>query len=96
MQRMSSSSQTNSALIFIFVNIFPNEVPKNSLVLNVSGGRPLSARENLNRHGLRNIDYFAFNKISNLKLTPIRFNEGFEEEFLANQEKYKWAYLLES
>ena len=30
MQRMSSSSQTNSALIFIFVNIFPNEVPKNS------------------------------------------------------------------
>ena len=30
MQRMSSSSQTNSALIFIFVNIFPNEIPKNS------------------------------------------------------------------
>ena len=71
-----------------------SEVPKNSLVLNVSGGRPLSARENLNRHGLKNIDYFAFNKISNLKLTPIRFNEGFEDEFLANKDKYQWAYQL--
>ena len=69
-------------------------VPKNALVLNASGGRPLSARARLNSEGLRNLDYFAFSKVSGLSLMPMRFNEGFQEEFLSNRSKYEWAYQL--
>lgn len=69
-------------------------VPKNALVLNVSGGRPLSAKARLENEELINLDYFAFSKVSGLPLLPIRFNEGFEDEFLANQSKYDWAYQL--
>lgn len=70
------------------------DVLKHALVLNVSGGRPLSARTRLNREGLRNLDYFAFSKASGLPLLPMRFNEGFEAEFLENRAKYEWAYQL--
>lgn len=70
------------------------DVPKNALVLNVAGGRPLSARRRLDEAGLRNLDYFAFYKLSGFPLTPMRFNEGFEEEFNANKENYAWIYGL--
>lgn len=69
-------------------------VPKNALVLNASGGRPLSARLRLNSAGLRNLDYFAFYKASGLSLLPMRFNEGFENEFSENIAKYEWIYGL--
>lgn len=70
------------------------EVPKNSLVLNVAGGRPLSAKHRLDEANLRNLDYFAYYKYSGLTLTPMRFNEGFQEEFIENKEKYEWVYQL--
>lgn len=69
-------------------------VPKNALVLNVAGGRPLSARQRLDEAGLRNLDYFSFYKHSGIPLIPMRFNEGFEEEFNANEDKYVWIYSL--
>ncbi|MBU3580980.1 FkbM family methyltransferase [Polynucleobacter sp. AP-Capit-er-40B-B4] len=69
-------------------------VPQNSLVLNVAGGRPLSARTRLNALGLQNLDYFAFSKIAPLPLRELRFNEGFEREFLENNNKYQWIYNL--
>lgn len=69
-------------------------VPKNALVLNVAGGRPLSARDRLNDFGLQNLDYFAFSKICHLDLRELRFNEGFNEEFFRNKEKYAWVYQL--
>jgi FkbM family methyltransferase len=68
------------------------DVPKNALVLNASGGRPLTARHRLDLVGLRNLDYFAFYKLSGLPLLPMRFNEGFEEEFLANRDQYTWVH----
>ncbi|QWD83806.1 FkbM family methyltransferase [Polynucleobacter sp. MWH-P3-07-1] len=70
------------------------QVPKNSLVLNVAGGRPLSAREKLNQLSLQNLDYFAFSKISKFPFLPLRFNEGFQDEFLSNKQKYNWIYQL--
>jgi FkbM family methyltransferase len=71
-----------------------NEISKNALVLNVTGGRPLTARQRLNEAGLRNLDYFAFCKLSGLPLKQIRFNEGFEEEYGTNRARYEWIYGL--
>jgi FkbM family methyltransferase len=70
------------------------QVPKNALVLNVAGGRPLSAREKLNQLGLQNLDYFAFSKISKFPFMPLRFNERFQDEFLLNKQKFNWIYRL--
>lgn len=70
------------------------DVPKHALVLNVAGGRPLSARQRLDEAGLRNLDYFSFYKNSGISLIAMRFNEGFEEEFNANEENYAWIYGL--
>lgn len=66
------------------------DLPKNALVLNAAGGRPLSAKQRLDEAGLRNLDYFAFFKFSGFSLTPMRFNEGFEEEFNSNKGNYFW------
>jgi len=70
------------------------EVPKDSIVLNVSGGRPLSARRRLEEAGLRNLDYFAFHELSGLPLAEMRFNEGFKAEFSGNKDKYDWVKSL--
>lgn len=69
-------------------------VPKNALILNVAGGQPLSAKQRLDDEGLRNLDYFSFYRLSGLPLTEMRFNEGFENEFSQNKEKYEWIYSL--
>lgn len=70
------------------------DVPKEALVLNVAGGRPLSARKKLNQAGFRNIDYFSFYKFSGFPLIEARFNEGFSEEFNSNIVHYHWIYNL--
>jgi FkbM family methyltransferase len=67
-------------------------VPRNALVLNASGGRPLTAQSNLTRRGLRNSDYFSFARISKLPLPEIRFNEGFKSAFRTNQAKYESVF----
>ncbi|WP_414159394.1 FkbM family methyltransferase [Pseudomonas sp. BNK-45] len=68
------------------------DIPKDALVLNVAGGRPLSAKQRLDEANLRNLDYFAFYKYSGFSLTPMRFNENFQEDFSKNKEKYEWIY----
>lgn len=65
-------------------------VPANALVLNAAGGRPLSAKRRLDELGLENLDYFAFAKYAGLPLIPVVFNEGFSEEFPANEAEYRW------
>lgn len=70
------------------------DVPKDALVLNSAGGRPLSARKRLSEAGLRNLDYFSFYRLSGLSLIEMRFNEGFSEEYSANEEQYSWIYDL--
>lgn len=66
------------------------DVPADSLVLNAAGGRPLSAKRRLDELGLENLDYFAFAKYAGLPLVPVVFNEGFGEEFQANEAEYRW------
>ena len=69
-----------------------SDVPKNALVLNVAGGRPLSAESRLSQAGLRNLDYFSFYRMSGLPLVEMRFNEGFQHEFRDNRKEYEWIY----
>lgn len=70
------------------------DIPPKSMVLNASGGRPLSAKYKLDSVGLSNLDYFAFYQITRLALPEVRFNEGFEHEYLDNKQKYAWIYDL--
>ncbi|MBP6421257.1 MAG: FkbM family methyltransferase [Propionivibrio sp.] len=66
------------------------DIPADALVLNAAGGRPLSAKRRLDELGLENLDYFAFAKYAGLPLIPVVFNEGFSEEFQANEVEYRW------
>ncbi|NBF09327.1 FkbM family methyltransferase [Pseudomonas sp. Fl4BN1] len=70
------------------------DIPKDSLVLNVAGGRPLSAKRRLDESNLRNLDYFTFYRYSGASLPSMRFNEGFKEEFIENINNYEWIYKL--
>jgi FkbM family methyltransferase len=70
------------------------EVPKDALVLNAAGGRPLTARRTLTRLGLRNIDYFAFYRYSGLPLRGVVFNEGFAEDYVRRRKEYDWVLGL--
>lgn len=68
------------------------EVPKNSLILVVSGGKPLTVMQQLKAFDLEALDYFAFFRWSGLSLTPVVFNEGFERDFSENNDQYQWIY----
>ena len=70
------------------------EIPADLLVLALSGGRPLTVKDKLDAQGVRNLDYFAFQKIANIPLRAIVFNEGFEEDFRANADRYAWVRSL--
>jgi FkbM family methyltransferase len=69
-----------------------SDVPKDALVLNAAGGRLKTARRYLTAARLRNLDYFAFFKMSGLPLIEARFNEGFQLEFETNRDHYNFVY----
>jgi FkbM family methyltransferase len=66
------------------------DVPRDALVLNAAGGRPLTARRHLDALGLENLDYFAFLKWSGLPLAPVVFNDGFAQDHAAHAAEYEW------
>src|SRR5690606_5671339 len=61
------------------------DLPSDAMVLAVSGGRPLTVRKLLDDRGIRNVDYFALHRWGGLGLPEAVFNEGFQQEFDANQ-----------
>ena len=65
-------------------------VPRDALVINAAGGRPLTAKARLDALGLANLDYFAFLKVAGLPLAPVVFNEGFGEDYVAHADQYAW------
>jgi FkbM family methyltransferase len=65
------------------------QVPADALILIASGGRTLTAIDKLQSLGFECLDYFAFYKHSQLALADIVFNEGFQQEFEANQAQYE-------
>ena len=71
-----------------------SEIAKDALVLAASGGRPLTVRDKLDKLGVEHLDYFSLCKWSGAHLREVVFNEGFSEEFLANEAQYLWAYEL--
>lgn len=69
-------------------------VPKDALVLILSGGKPLSAIERVESFGLECVDYFAFVKYSGLELKGILFLEDFQRDFTENRAEYQWVHQL--
>jgi len=65
---------------------------KDPLVVNASGGRPLTAKARLDKLGIRNLDYFSFYRNSGLNLRDIVFNEGFAQDYINNLSEYEWIY----
>ena len=70
------------------------DTPKDALVLVLSGGNTKSALKRVKECNFECLDYFSFYKYSGLTLTEISMNEGFQEEFDMNQEKFQWIYSL--
>lgn len=70
------------------------DTPKDALVLVLSGGNTQSALKRVDEYNLECLDYFSFYKYSGLILTEISMNEGFQEEFDKNQDKFQWIYSL--
>lgn len=70
------------------------DVPKESLVLVAAGGRPLTARKQMDMLGIRNLDYFAFYRFSGLSLRPAVFNENFDSIFRENRDRFEWVSTL--
>lgn len=68
------------------------DLPGDAFVLAASGGRPLTVRKLLAECGIRQIDYFAFQKMSGLELPEAVFNEDFAATFEANRDKAEWLY----
>lgn len=70
------------------------ELPDSAIVVNAAGGSPFSAKKQLDLHRVRNIDYFAFMKLTDLNLRDVVFNEGFESEYRNSVEKFEWVFSL--
>jgi FkbM family methyltransferase len=68
------------------------DIPKNALVLAASGGRPLTVRRMLDKLGVEQLDYFAVRKWADTDLKDVVFNEGYTEEFKANEAKFQWIH----
>lgn len=70
------------------------QVPQNALVVILSAGKPFTAENRVKDYGLEHLDYFAFYKFSGLLLEPVRFLDGFTEDFKENRPKYERVYRL--
>jgi FkbM family methyltransferase len=68
------------------------DIPADALVLAASGGKPLTVRQKLDEVGVEHLDYFSLSRWSGAPLRDIVFNEGFREEFLANEAEYEWVF----
>jgi len=64
-------------------------LPRNSRTVVAVVGRPFTARQKLDAHGLINLDYFAFRKYSNLNILGVWDWDLFEADFKANQLCYE-------
>lgn len=69
-------------------------VPKDALVVSVVIGRPFVAEKNLREHGIRFLDYFAFQRYAQLSIAPVKFWESFRRDFLDHQSHYQRIYSL--
>ena len=70
------------------------QIPCDALVLVLSGGRPLTVKDQLAKLNVSQLDYFAFQKHAGVDLRPIVFNEGFAADFERNQARYEWVDSL--
>jgi FkbM family methyltransferase len=68
------------------------DIPKDAIVVSATMGGPKTAKNKLNRFNIKNIDYFAFYKYSNLKLEDPPFIKGFKEDFMKNKSSYELVY----
>lgn len=70
------------------------DLPEGAMVLALSGGRPLTVKDQLTRQGIWNLDYFAFAKWSGLALADIVFNEGFVRDLELHRGRYEQVLNL--
>lgn len=66
-------------------------VPDNALVVSaVVFGKPLSVQKTLNAHGIRNLDFFMFMRLTKIEHPqfPFFFHSDFADEYMQNQTRY--------
>lgn len=64
------------------------DIPKDSLVVSVVIGRPLTVKKRLDKTGLEHLDYFSFARYCNLPIEPVTCWNHFNSDFLLNRDKY--------
>jgi FkbM family methyltransferase len=69
-------------------------LPKNSIVVVAVVGRPFSARKNLIRHKIRNVDYFSFKKYAEIDIIDVLLWNNFEKDFEINRDRYEWVSTI--
>jgi len=68
------------------------DVPKDALVLVLSGGNTKSALSRVKKCDLECLDYFSFYNCANINLTEVSMNEAFKKEYDKNSEKFEAIY----
>jgi FkbM family methyltransferase len=68
------------------------DIKSKDIVVVCSGGNILRANAKVRDTHAESIDYFHFRRYSEFPLIDIRFNEGFEEEYLRNYERFQATY----
>ena len=70
------------------------DVPQDSLIVSSVMVKPLSVRSLLNQRKLNHVDYFSFLRYSGIKLLPVKFWQGFDEDFKKFRDGYDYIYDL--
>jgi FkbM family methyltransferase len=68
------------------------EIPSDAIVVSATMGGIQTAKKKLDSLNIKNIDYFAFFKYSNLKLENPPFICDFKDDFLNNKVRYEAIY----
>lgn len=69
-------------------------VPKNALVLVLSGGNTKSALSRVKEFNLECLDYYSFYHYSGIDLTEVYMNENFRKEYDENSKKFEKIYSM--
>lgn len=70
------------------------DIPKDALVLVLSGGNTKSALKRVKNFNLECLDYFSFYNYANIDLTEVYMNEDFRKKYDTNHEKFEKIYSI--
>lgn len=65
------------------------DVPQDAIVVNASTLKTLTAKNKLDSLGIKNIDYFALQRLASVELRPVSCWMAFRDDYSANRDRYE-------